>query len=185
MKEKRWTGGAPLTKSPSLSPLCSGSPGDTEKCTTGSDHPQGREGASGGGRGVCNCQGSRGLGRALGASAWSPHAGQLLGGCGSPGMTAGPWLDGRRESLGWGGGAGHGNPIDKAALLILRGPFPHTRTAWGARPTGVGSGGGSLPPTQERRGQGSSWAGSLRRELRTSLRHQERKRTLGLPVQPR
>lgn len=43
MKEKRWTGGAPLTMSPSLCPLGSGSPGDTEERTTGSDRPQDRE----------------------------------------------------------------------------------------------------------------------------------------------
>lgn len=109
----------------------------------------------------------QGPGQGSGSVCLVSHAGQLLGGCGPSGMTVGPRLDGRRESLGLGGGAGHGNPIDKAALLVLRGLFPHTRTAWEARPTGVGSGGGSLPPTQERRGQGASWAGSLRRELRT------------------
>lgn len=66
MKEKRYTGGAPLTYVPHPPAPGSGSPGDTEECTTGSGRPQGREGASGGGRGVCNCRGSRGLGRALG-----------------------------------------------------------------------------------------------------------------------
>lgn len=90
-------------RSPPLSLLTLGAQG-TEECATGSDCPQGQEGPSGGGRGVCNCQGSRGLGRALGASAWSPHAGQLWGGCGPTGVTAGPRLDGRREVGGWCGG---------------------------------------------------------------------------------
>lgn len=116
------------------------------------------------------CATTKGAGAWAGlwASAWSPHAGQLLGGCGPSGMTAGPRLDGRRERV-WGGEEMQvWEPlIDKAALLVLRGPFTHIRTAWEARLTGVGSVGGLLPPTQERRGQGASWAGSLRRELRT------------------
>lgn len=153
MKEKRWTGGAPLTMSPSLRPLGSGSPGDTEERTTGSDRPQGR-GPSGGGRGVCNCQGSRGLGRALGVCLVSPcwsalgRLWPIRHHCwASAGWTQGEFGVGRRcrsrEPL-----------MDKAALLVLRGPFTHTRTAWEARPTGVGSGGGSLPYHQPRRDGG-------------------------------
>lgn len=90
------------------------------------------------------------------------------------GMAAGPRLDGRRER-GWGGGRCRSwEPlIDRAALLVPRGPSTHTRTAW------QGPGRGRVTNTNPGEAEGQGFrAGSLRRKLCIAPGPQEKTRTL-------